>query len=94
MTGCMVDMNTDKWTPGTAYQVDLCKEPAVYRAWIAGCNLCWLCDLPECAGHRVCVRHGAELRTESEALKDRGKPADLVRICSLKPADATPGDTP
>jgi len=83
MTSCMVDLNADKWTPGTDYQVELCKEPPAYRAWIAGCSICWLSDCPECAGHLVCVRHGADLRTESEAMKDRGKPAELLRICSL-----------
>ena len=88
MSSCMVDLNAEKWTgPAKDYQVDLCPEPAAYRAWIADCFMCWLSDCPECAGHPVCIKHGAELRAESEALKDKGKPAVLVRISSLAAAE-------
>lgn len=72
---CMVNLSDDG--------LDLCKESAAYKAWVANCSICWLMDCPECVGHPVCIKHGAELRTESDALKDKGKPADLVRICSL-----------
>jgi len=73
---CMVNLNAGPGGTG----IELCGDPAVYMAWIASCALCWLCDFPECTGHPVCIKHGAQLR--AEALDDRDGPAKLVRICS------------
>jgi len=75
---CMINLNADRDLPG----VELCGEPPVYRAWIGGCSICWFSDFPECAGHPVCVKHGAELRVER--LRDCSETASLVRLCSLE----------
>jgi len=77
MTACMVNLNA-----GTTDNAGvLCRQAAVYKAWVISCTICRLSDFPDCVGHPVCIQHGAEMR--AHAMPDSNEMTTLLRLCSL-----------